>query len=74
MSRSCRTEWVKLYGLLTGHEAQADKAFAEEKSAFEEVKNSVRMKLIRNRKLWHFSISQAMGRQMSERVQTICRK
>ena len=30
-----RTEWVKLYGLLTGHEAQADKAFAEEKSAFE---------------------------------------
>lgn len=36
-----RTEWVKLYGLLTGHEAQADKAFAEEKSAFEEVKNSV---------------------------------
>ena len=36
-----RTEWVKLYGLLTGHEVQADKAFAEEKSAFEEVKNSV---------------------------------
>ena len=36
-----RTEWVKLYGLLTGHVAQADKAFAEEKSAFEEVKNSV---------------------------------
>ena len=36
-----RTEWVKLYGLLTGHEAQADKAFAEEKSAFEDVKNSV---------------------------------
>lgn len=36
-----RTEWVKLYGLLTGHEAQADKAFAEEKAAFEEVKNSV---------------------------------
>lgn len=36
-----RTEWVKLYGLLTGNEAQADKAFAEEKSAFEEVKNSV---------------------------------
>lgn len=32
---------MKLYGLLTGHEAQADKAFAEEKSAFEEVKNSV---------------------------------
>lgn len=36
-----RTEWVKLYGLLTGHGAQADKAFAEEKAAFEEVKNSV---------------------------------
>ena len=36
-----RTEWVKLYGLMTGHEVQADKAFAEEKSAFEEVKNSV---------------------------------
>ena len=36
-----RTEWVKLYGLLTDHEEQAEKVFDEEKTAFEDVKNSV---------------------------------
>lgn len=36
-----RTEWVKLYGLLTGHEEEADAAFEKEQAAFEEVKNNV---------------------------------
>lgn len=34
-----RTEWVKLYGLLTGREAQAKTAFAAEETAFENVQN-----------------------------------
>lgn len=29
-----RTEWVKLYGILTGHEKEAEAAFAREKEAF----------------------------------------
>ena len=29
-----RTEWVKLYGLLTGHEKEAEEAFAAENEAF----------------------------------------
>ncbi|MBS6397123.1 MAG: ABC transporter substrate-binding protein [Clostridiales bacterium] len=32
-----KTEWVKLYGLLTGHEEEAESAFAAEASAFEAV-------------------------------------
>ena len=36
-----RTEWVKLYGLLTGHEKEADAAFEKEQAAFEDVKNNV---------------------------------
>lgn len=32
-----RTEWVKLYGLLTGHEAEAEAAFAAEQAAFEAI-------------------------------------
>ncbi len=32
-----RTEWVKLYGLLTGHEEEADAAFSSEAEAFEAV-------------------------------------
>ncbi len=32
-----RTEWVKLYGLLTGHEAEAEQAFAAEQAAFEAI-------------------------------------
>ncbi len=32
-----RTEWVKLYGLITGHEKEAEAAFASEKEAFESV-------------------------------------
>lgn len=32
-----RTEWVKLYGLLTGHEEEAQKAFTAEAGAFEAV-------------------------------------
>ena len=35
-----RTEWVKLYGLLTGHEKEAEEAFASEKEAFETVSDS----------------------------------
>ena len=30
-----RTEWVKLYGVLTGHEKEADEAFAAQKAACE---------------------------------------
>ena len=30
-----RTEWVKLYGILTGHEQEATQAFEQQKSAFE---------------------------------------
>ena len=36
-----RTEWVKLYGLLTGHEKEAEDAFNKEQAAIEEVQNSV---------------------------------
>jgi len=36
-----RTEWVKLYGLLTGHEKEAEDAFDKEQTAMEAVKNSV---------------------------------
>lgn len=36
-----RTEWVKLYGLLTGHEKEAEEAFHKEQEAMEEVQNSV---------------------------------
>lgn len=36
-----RTEWVKLYGLLTGHEKEAEDAFNKEQAAMEEVQNSV---------------------------------
>lgn len=36
-----RTEWVKLYGLLTGHEKEAEDAFDKEQAAMEEVQNSV---------------------------------
>ena len=32
-----RTEWIKLYGLLTGHEEEASAAFLSEKEAFESV-------------------------------------
>ena len=32
-----RTEWVKLYGMLTGHEDQAEQAFDAEAKAFEQV-------------------------------------
>lgn len=32
-----RTEWVKLYGLLTGHEEEAEAAFAREADAFEAI-------------------------------------
>ena len=32
-----RTEWVKLYGLLTGHEEEAETAFAKEADAFEAI-------------------------------------
>lgn len=32
-----RTEWVRLYGLLTGHEAEAEEAFAEQVAAFEAI-------------------------------------
>lgn len=32
-----RTEWVKLYGLLTGHEKEAEAAFAKEADAFEAI-------------------------------------
>ena len=32
-----RTEWVKLYGLLTGHEEEAEAAFAKEADAFEAI-------------------------------------
>ena len=32
-----RTEWVKLYGLLTGHEDEAEAAFAAEQAAFEAI-------------------------------------
>ncbi len=32
-----RTEWVKLYGLLTGHEAEAEAAFLAEQAAFEAI-------------------------------------
>lgn len=32
-----RTEWIKLYGLLTGHEDEAQAAFLSEKEAFEAV-------------------------------------
>lgn len=35
-----RTEWVKLYGLLTGREEEAQAAFASEKKAFESVSGS----------------------------------
>ena len=35
-----RTEWVKLYGLLTGHEKEAKDAFNKEQAAMEEVQNS----------------------------------
>ena len=35
-----RTEWVKLYGLLTGHEEAAQAAFDAEKSVFESVSGS----------------------------------
>lgn len=35
-----RTEWVKLYGLLTGHEKEAEDAFNKEQAAMEEVQNS----------------------------------
>ena len=34
-----RTEWVKLYGLLTGHEEQAEQVFDSEAKAFEQVSN-----------------------------------
>lgn len=34
-----RTEWVKLYGLLTGQEDKAEKAFSAEMQAFDSVKN-----------------------------------
>ena len=36
-----RTEWVKLYGLLTGHEKEAEDAFNKEQAAMEEVQSSV---------------------------------
>lgn len=36
-----RTEWVKIYGLLTGHEKEAEDAFNKEQAAMEEVQNSV---------------------------------
>ncbi len=36
-----RTEWVKLYGLLTGHEKEAEDAFNKEQAAMEEVQKSV---------------------------------
>lgn len=32
-----RTEWVKLYGLLTGYTEQAERAFASEEAAFESI-------------------------------------
>ena len=32
-----RTEWVKLYGLLTGHEEEAEAAFAREADAFKAI-------------------------------------
>ena len=32
-----RTEWVKLYGLLTGHEEEAEAAFASEADAFKAI-------------------------------------
>lgn len=35
-----RTEWVKLYGLLTGREAEAAAAFASEQAAFEAISQS----------------------------------
>ena len=35
-----RTEWVKLYGLLTGREAEAEEAFAQEAAAFESIKEA----------------------------------
>ena len=35
-----RTEWFKLYGLLTGHEKEAEDAFNKEQAAMEEVQNS----------------------------------
>lgn len=35
-----RTEWVKLYGLLTGKEEEAEEAFSREAAAFEAVKEA----------------------------------
>lgn len=35
-----RTEWVKLYGLLTDHEEEAEKAFEKEKAAFEAIRGA----------------------------------
>lgn len=35
-----RTEWVKLYGLLTGHVKEAEEAFNKEQAAMEDVQNS----------------------------------
>lgn len=35
-----RTEWVKLYGVLTGREAEAEKAFAAEDEAFQAISGS----------------------------------
>ena len=35
-----RTEWVKLYGLLTDHEKEAEKAFEREEEAFAKVGNT----------------------------------
>ena len=44
-----RTEWVKLYGLLTGHEDQAEQAFDAEAKAFEQVSDQDA-----TGKRWHF--------------------
>lgn len=35
-----RTEWVRLYGLLTGKETEAEEAFAKEAAAFESIKEA----------------------------------
>lgn len=35
-----RTEWVKLYGVLTGKEQEAEEAFAQEAAAFESIKEA----------------------------------
>ena len=36
-----RTEWVKLYGVLTGHEQEADEAFQQQKSVFDAVLSQI---------------------------------